>query len=394
MTVAHSFDVRPVRTARDWRAFHRVQDSIDRHDPAAVRLFHFQRRLQLDVVRNPFYEHAEREAFLAFRGGQAVGRICAIVDRLHQEHYGDSTGFFGFFAAPNDPSLAQVLLDAAADWLRTQGCSSIRGPVNPSMKSDFGVLVSGHEFPPYVMMGHTPAYYAQLLASAGFSVIRSFVAFALDERDDRKSYLQRWDEYEASCQRIRRRFPQIEIRQSNRQGLESDIRRINRLGDEVRSEGWGFVPFTPAELEHVVRQLKRILHPEYMYLATIGGRLVGYLLTMPDLNDALRRAYGPWDWLRLPQVLWWLRRTVRLRIFGLGVEASIRHTGLAGLLIKRLFDDHQERFRGWELGWVDSENVKSIRAIQRFIPVRPYKKYELYQRAIQPRASGGSSESA
>ncbi len=148
--------------------------------------------------------------------------------------------------------------------------------------------------------------------------------------------------------------------------------------------GWGFVPFTPAELDQAVAQLKRVLKPEMIYLATVGQRLVGYLLSMSDLNDALRMALGPWDWIRLPQVFWGLRRTRRIRIFGLGVDEAYRPSGLAGLMIKRLFDQHGERFRGWELGWIDSGNIKSIRATQRFIPVEEYKRYYLYQRSIEP----------
>jgi GNAT superfamily N-acetyltransferase len=168
----------------------------------------------------------------------------------------------------------------------------------------------------------------------------------------------------------------------DRARLDQDIRRINEMGDLVRSSGWGFVPFTPAELDHVVAQLKRILQPELNYIAEIHGEPVGYLMSMPDLNWALQRSFGRWDWVRLPQVLYWLRRARRLRIFGLGILPKYRHSGLAGLLIKRLFDDCGAKYRAWELSWIDSENVRSIRSVQGFIPIEVYKKYHLYQRRI------------
>jgi ribosomal protein S18 acetylase RimI-like enzyme len=169
---------------------------------------------------------------------------------------------------------------------------------------------------------------------------------------------------------------------SSKSDLEADIRRINVLGDQVRAEGWGFVPMTDAELAHAVRQLRPVLDPKCVILAERDGELIGYMMAMPDVNWALQRCRGRWDWLRLPQFLYWLPRCRRARIFGLGVAPKYRHAGIAGLLIKRLFDEGGERYRAWELSWIDTANIRSIRSVQSFLPVTPYKKYNLYQRPI------------
>ena len=383
MGSARQLAVSPVVSKLEWREFHAFKDRLYRDDPCYVRPLNFQRLAQLDDQRNPFYQHASRQAFLCRSDGRVVGRIAAIVDRLHQQHYNDKVGCFGFFECENDPAIARLLLAAAQQWLAERGCNAIRGPVNPSMKSDFGVLVEGNQYSPYIMMGHTPSYYHELLLGSGFEVVRSFLALAMQALDDRLSYRQNWDDYESLCQRIRDRYPQIKIRTGNENDLESDIRRINELGDEVRNTGWGFVPFTPEELDNMVVQLKRILKPDHAFLAEVDGRLVGYLMALPDLNWALQRSRGPWDWLRMPQLLYWLRRTKRFRVIGLGVMPEYRHSGLAGLLIKKVYDDlGSKKYDAWELSWVDSENIRSIRSIQGFVPVEPYKKYHLYQRPI------------
>ncbi len=382
MGESRQLEVRPVTTNRHWRDFHAIKDRIYRDDSCYVRTLNFQRLGQLDEKRNPFYGHAERAAFICWEGNRPMGRIVAIVDRLHQQHYDDRVGFFGFFECPEDPAIAQKLVLAAAQWLSAHGCDQIRGPVNPSMKSDFGVLVEGNQFSPYVMMAHTPRFYHELLLQCGFDVVRSFVALALHASDDRQAFRHKWDEYETLCQRIRDRYPEIKIRIARKSHIEEDIRRINELGDQIRSVGWGFVPFTPAELDHVVAQLKRILRPEMTFLAEIDNQIIGYVMAMPDLNWVLQKTIGRWDWLRMPQVPYLLSQSPRLRIFGLGVIPKYRHSGLAGLLIKRMYDDWGEKYRAWELSWVDTENIRSIRSIQGFIPVEIYKKYHLYQRPL------------
>lgn len=377
-----NLEVRGVDGKAQWREFFAIKDRLYRGDPNYVRPLTFQRLTQLGLRPNPFYEHAERRPWICWDGDRAVGRIVAIVDHLHQRHYADRVGFFGFFECVDDREVAQRLLDAAAQWLAERGCDVVRGPVNPSMKSDFGVLVEGNDYPPYFMMAHTPRRYHQLLLDCGLHIVRTFYAYALHSSDDRQAYLQRWRDYEARCQRIRDRFPRFTVRWLSSTHLDRDIRQINELGDQVRSTGWGFVPFTPSELNQAVKQLKRILRPEMNYVAEVDDRIIGYIMAMPDLNWALQKSFGRWDWIRMLQVPALLNRTDRCRIFGFGVAPKYRHSGLAGLLVKRLFDDWGEQYRAWELSWVDSENLRSVRSVQGFIPVEVYKEYHVYERPI------------
>jgi hypothetical protein len=382
MGVDRQLAVSPVVTPREWRSFFGLTDRIYRNDPAFVRPLNSRRNAALDFARNPFYQHAQAQAFLCREGDEVVGRIVAIVDRLHQEYYRDRLGCFGFYESIDDRAVAGRLLDAAQAWLAEQGCDAMRGPLNPSMKGDFGVLVEGNHCPPNVMMAHTPRYYHDLLLANRLEVIRTFHAYALHASDDRQAYARGWAEYESLCQRIRERFPHIKIRPARRGAISAEIHRINDLGDQVRRVGWGFVPFTPAELEYAVAQLQRVLNPDFVYLAEVGDRLIGYLMMLPDVNWALQRTIGKWDWIRLPQLLFWLPRIRRVRIFGVGVLPEYRHSGLAGLLIKRLYDDWGEKYRAWEFSWVDSKNFRSIRSIQGFVPLESYKTYHLYERTI------------
>ena len=386
MTAASVPEVRPVADRRALSAFLNLPRTLYRSDPAYVRPLRWMQRFQIDAERNPFYRHAERALWVAWRGGQPVGRIAAIVDRLYEARYRDGVGFFGFFETVDDVEVASSLLATAQAWLAERGCRALRGPVNPSMKGEFGVLVEGNAFPPFVMMAHSHAYLDRLIRGCGFHIARTFCAFFTSEDADWLPYRERWSDYDRLCQRVRQRHPEITIRQANRGALEHDIRRINELGDRVRSDSWGFVPFTPEEIEHSVKQLRRILRPEQVLIAEIGTRVIGYIMAMRDLNDALRRTRGPWDGLRMAQLPWQLARTRRVRIFGLGVDPEFRPAGVAGQLIHRLYAESGLDYPGWELSWVDTENLRSIRAIQRFIPLQAYKTYRLYEKPIADRA--------
>lgn len=367
-----------VENRRQRADFHRVRWDLYRRDPAAVLTLDRLEWQQLDPRRHPFYEHGRREVWVAYRGRQPVGRIAAIVDDLHQARYGDRTGFFGFFESPDDPEVARLLLARASDWLIEQGCDRIRGPVNPSMKSEFGVLTEGHQHPPYIMMGHSLPYYDRLLTECGLAIAKRFHAFLFDTVADREEALRRFSELDRFCERLNHRFPELTVRLGTSQTLEPMLREINRIGNVIRSRGWGFVPLTEAELAFNVAQLKRVIDPETVIGAYLGDRMVGYNVAIPNVNWALRRCRGRADWVRLPQLLYWLRRIPEIRCIAVGVDPEIRAKGIATLVTKAM-TDQWHKYRHWEFGWIAEDNLASMNTLERALPLRRYKTWQVYE---------------
>ena len=378
--MSHSIEIRTVETAADWKAFYRVKCDLYRDDPAAVIPLRKMEYALLDDQKHPFYQHAQRQAFLAVRDGRPIGRIVAIKDDMHNEHYSDRVGFFGFFESPHDDEVAGALLDAAKAWLLERGLNIMRGPVNPSMKSEFGVLVEGNEYPPFVMMGHTPRYYASLLEAYGLSVVRRFFAFILDSRKAVADGEVRLKKMRKVTDRITKRISNVRIEQATQANIEQVMREINVLGNEVRSEGWGFVPLTEAELDFMVSQVKRIVDPKTVFLAYINDELAAYNVAIPDINWAVRRAKGP-DWLRMPQLLFWISRIPRVRAIALGAAKKFRHTGIASLICREL-TEQMSMYDEWEFSWIIEENLLSMAAMNRCVPTTRYKIYHLYEAPI------------
>jgi GNAT superfamily N-acetyltransferase len=276
-----------------------------------------------------------------------------------------------------------LLLEAAQAWLADRGCGTVRGPVSPSMKGEFGVLVSGHQDPPYVMMAYTPAYYDTLLGGLGFQVAKTFYAFRYDS-DVLSRTQAHYDDVSRVCERIAQRHPELRVRTIDRRHLTREIHRVNQLANRVRIPVWGFVPLTDAELEHMANQLRRVLDPRLFVVAERDDELVGHMVAVPDPNWALWRTVGSADVVRIPQVLFWLRRTPRVRFFAMGAHEKYRHAGVTALLLKRVFDEAVSWVKEAELSWVVEDNVRSLRAIQRLMPAKQYKSYRLYDRSVEP----------
>ena len=373
-----NIQIERVETAKHWQAFHQLKIELYQGDPAAAVPLRSMEREKLDID-SAFFAHAEREAWIGFVNGRCVGRIVAIVDRLHNEHNDDTLGFFGFFECIDDVKIAKRLLDAASKWLREKGCSAIRGPMSPSMKGEMGVLIEGFEHSPTIMMSHSMPWYDALLQGCEMSVAKEFYAFRFISDDPQ--HADKFDKMEEFEAKVMERYPDLRFEQISRDKFAQSVHAVNTLGNEVRKVGWGFVPSTTAEIETMIKNLGPIIRHEAFQVAYYNDELVGYIIAIPDVNWALRRTFGKWDWLRKIQLLFWLRRIPKSRIIALGADVKFRNKGIAMLLIKRLVDRRQV-YREWEMSWVLEDNLRSLRAIGRAVNLDRYKTWRLYEKRL------------
>ena len=117
------------------------------------------------------------QMFLAHRGGEVRGRIAAILNQGHIAHYNDRRGFFGFFDCCDDQEAAHGLFDAVRRWFADQDIHRLRGPTNPSLNYELGLLIDGFDSPPTFMMTYNPPYYERLVESYGFRKTQDLYAF-------------------------------------------------------------------------------------------------------------------------------------------------------------------------------------------------------------------------
>jgi GNAT superfamily N-acetyltransferase len=361
-----------VMSAREREAFVELPYRLHRGDPCWAPMLRRDVRVLLDPTRNPFFEHAERELFLARSSGRVVGRIAAVHDRRHNETHGDRTGFFGFFECVDDPAVAEALLDAAAGWVRQRGRDLLRGPVNPSLNDEAGLLVSGFAAPSVLMMPHNPPYYAALVERAGFHKAKDLLAFQSTGTTLPERLMAATDivprRYGVSCRHIEmRRFA-------------SEIEEIKRLFNAGWERNWGHVPLTEREIEHLAGQLKPLVVPELVVFAESEGRAIGFAVALPDLNVALRANPSGRLFPGILKILWAARRISRLRVLLLGVLPEWRGKAVDALLYRRIWEEGRKKGYDWAAaGWILEDNHPMINGLTR-MGFEVYKTYRIYER--------------
>lgn len=330
----------------------------------------------LFLGRHPFCRHADIRAFLARKGGKAVGRVAAIYDRNFVAYHGRETGYFGYFEAVDDPEVVSALFEAAEGFLREKGVTEVIGPMNPSTNYECGLLIDGFSTPPYILMPHNPPYYLRLLESVGFEKAKDLYANILIGDGKTPERLQR------IAERARKRLPMVTIREANMKRLPEEIAKFVEIYHEAWANNWGFVPMSEEEVAYMAKQLRALIVPSLALFAEVEGEPAGFILALPNYNRVLKALGGrltPWGILK---ALWAKRKIKELRIPLFGVRPKFRLRGVDTLLYTEVFS------RGWEMGykeaelsWILEDNHLMQKAIEA-MGGRPYKIYRIFRKAI------------
>lgn len=369
--------VRPVSGSPELEVFIRLPWRIYRDDPHWVPPLAADVRAGLNA-RHPFHAHAETALFLAWRDGQPVGRIAAILNRAHNEFTGDRRGFFGLFECIEDQAVAEALLQTAEAWLRERGRDAVQGPVNLSTNEELaspGVLVQGHDRPPAVMMGHTPPYYAALLERAGYAKAKDLLCYWVDGRQGLP------DRFVRGMERARR-ASNLTIRSLDMKQFAAEVEAVQDIYNSAWERNWGFIPMTPAEIGYMAKHLKPVIYPQLCAIAMDGDEPIAFALALPDYNQALRHVNGRLLPLGIFKLLWYRRRIDAVRVITLGVKLEHRQKGVDGMLIAHILKEAQKlNMAQGECSWILEDNTAMRRGIER-AGGTVYKTYRVYEKPL------------
>jgi GNAT superfamily N-acetyltransferase len=357
------------------REFIELPYRLYRNEPHWVPPLRMAVKELLDKAKHPFYADAETQLFLARRDGRVVGRIAAIWNKAHNQFYGEQAGFFGFFDCENDVAVADALLSKAREWTRAKGAAFLRGPVNPSTNYECGVLVEGFDADPMVMMVYNPPYYDALLQKVG-----------LRKAKDLFGYLSNANRIEMKkIDRVADKVLKttgVTVRPINMKDFDAEVGRVWEVYGAATgawAENWGFVPMSRAEFAAMGKEMKMIVKPDLVQIGEINGRVVGFALALPDVNQALKPANGNLFPTGLLKILYYQRLIKSVRVLALGVVEEYRASGLAAAFYATLVRNARKLGYGdCEMSWILEDNVLMNRSLE-VMGAKRYKTYRIYE---------------
>lgn len=378
--------IRSVVSKRDRKTFVDLPFRLYRDDPHWVPPLKGEAYGLITPEKNGWFSHARAQLFLAEEDGRVVGRISAHIDTLAltmppEQGFGPGTGQWGLMEAERE-DVFRALLTRAEDWLREQGMTSALGPVSMSIWEEPGLLVDGYDHAPTVMMGHAKPEYRRWIEAAGYAPAKQLFTYELDITREFPPIVKR-------IIQSGEKNPRIRVREVDKSRFEEEAALILDILNDAWADNWGFVPLTPPEIRDVGVKLKPIVFNDLIRIAEVDGQAVAFMITLPDLNEAIRPLNGtllPFGWLKL---LRWLRaprvRTMRVPLMGVrkDLQASRLASQLAFMMIEYIRRASVKNYgasRG-EIGWILEDN-QGMRSIAETIDCRINKTYTIYRKAL------------
>jgi hypothetical protein len=373
-----SVTIRPVRTRGELKRFVKVPFEVHREHRQWVAPMIFERMEFLNRDKNPYFEHAQVEYFLAERDGRAVGRISAQIDERWDEFQGAGDAMFGFFESAEDVEAAAALLGAASEWARSKGRNRILGPMDFTTNDEVGILIEGFERRPMILEPWHPPYYRELIEAGGFTKAMDLLMWELQFGELKEG--ERFDPSIHAAAKKALEQEGIVIRNMRKRDMADEVRRFMDVYNEAWGDNWGFVPITDAEVNFQAKNLKQVLDENWAYMAERDGEVVGAALTLPDINQVMAKMNGrllPFGWARF---LLGKRKIDQCRVFALGVKHDYRHSGVAaGLYLKHLETAAiPGGIVGGEMGWILETNGPMNRAMEG-MGGKVVKRYRIYE---------------
>ncbi|WP_187263568.1 GNAT family N-acetyltransferase [Pontibacter beigongshangensis] len=368
----------PVETKQQLKAFIDFPHELYKNDPYYVPELYIAQRDLLTPGKHPFHEHSALQLFLAYENDRIVGRVAAILNNNHNAFNHTKDGFFGFFDCICDGEVADRLFQQVHQWLMDKGATTMIGPVNFSTNESCGLLIEGFDSSPMAMMPYNYRYYVQLLEQLGFQKKVDLLAYQfLAENFNDKPY--RLSEI------IRKRLAQkdITIRPINLKNYQEEAANLREIYNSAWDKNLGFVPMTPKEFDYLAKDLKLIVDPDFCLVAEHNGKMIGFSLAIPDINQIQKKiSKGRLFPTGIFKLLLLRKKINAVRILALGVVEGYRKLGIEAVFYGAAMQKYREKnMKMAEASWILEDNVLMNQGLLN-MAAKPYKRYRIYEMAL------------
>lgn len=369
--------IRPVKTRQDLELFLDVPAVVYANDPNWVPPLRSSIAKQL-APDNPFFQYGRLERFIAITPtNQPVGRIVAAVNDRLIEREGEKIGLFGYFECIEDFSVAQALLHTACQWLRDQGMTKVRGPIDLATHNNCLFLVDGFNSPPLIMMPYNPPYYPKFVEQDGWYKAKDAYAYEVTPS-------QLSEEFEKAYRIACKSGVTFRSIRTQGEGFKADCISLYHLFTKAFANNWSSTPRSQEEFIEEAKDLKTLVDPDIFPIAEYNGEMIGFFMALPDYNIALKHVNGRLNWLGILKFLWYRRQIDQGRVLAICALPEYRRKMVAPALVYLGMKGGTKKnkpYKRAELSWVFEDNFPS-RKVTEASGAKIYKTYRIYEKVL------------
>ncbi len=251
---------------------------------------------------NPAFDFCDAQSFMAFRNGEPVGAITAIINKAYNEKTGEKLMRFGFVNFIDDAEVVDELFEAVEKWGRERGMTSIVGPMGFSDMDHEGMLIEGFDELGTMATIYNYPYYPKHMERMGYAKDVDWVEYRMTVPDAVP------EKYARIADIVAKKYGLSVLKYTSRSKIKKEYgRAIFELVNEAYANLYGFVPLTERQIDFYIKAYIDVLRLEDVCLVVDSdGKLVALGISMPSMSRALQKAHGklfPFGWWHLLQAI-------------------------------------------------------------------------------------------
>ena len=291
----------------------------------------------MNKEKNPVFNNAEAEFFIALKNNKIVGRIAAIINWIEIEEQKKSKVRFGWYDVIDDLEVSKKLIDEVIKFGKKRNLSFIEGPVGFSNMDKAGLLTHGFEELNTMITWYHNSYQKDHLEKIGMKKQAEWVEYKIQIFSEKEAP----EKVKKFSNLIMKRY---HLRPLNFKKTKEILPYIDEMFDllnKTYNNLQTFVPIQKYQIDHYKERYLRYIHPDFIKsVVDKNGKLIAFAITMPSFSRALKKMNGklfPFGFLR---ILMAQKFNSRASLYLIGVHPDYQNKGVTAIL----FNDLQTMF--------------------------------------------------
>ncbi|MDE5760641.1 MAG: N-acetyltransferase, partial [Bacteroides sp.] len=333
--------IKKVTTRRELERFIRFNYRLYKDNPYSVPDLFDDMLNTFNKKKNAAFEFCEADYFLAYRDGQIVGRVAAIINHKANQTWGKKEVRFGWIDFIDDAEVSDALMHAVEAWGKERGMTHIQGPLGFTDFDAEGMLVEGFDQLSTMATIYNYPYYPQHLERMGFEKDADWVEYKIYIPDAIP------DKHKRISDLIQRKYNlKIKKYTSSSKIAKEYGQAIFELMNEAYRPLYGYSALSQQQIEQYIKMFLPIVDLRMVTLITdADDRLIAVGISMPSLSEALQKSHGrllPFGWYHLGKTLFLKRYPKMLDLLLVAVKPEYQNKGVNALLFSDLIPVYQQ----------------------------------------------------
>ncbi len=333
----------------------------------------------LNADHNPAFDFCDAQPFMAYKDGKPAGTIMAIINHTYNKRSGALDLRFSNFETIDDPEVVDALFQAATDWGKARGMTSIVGPMGFTDMDHEGMLIEGFHELGTIATIYNHDYYPRHMERLGFQKDTDWIEFKMTVPDRVP------EKYLRIADIVSKKYNLRVLKYTSRKKIKADYGQavfqvINAAYDGL----YGYCPLTPKQIDYYVDEYLSIIRLDHIsIIVDENDELVGVGISMPSFSRALQKGRGkifPGGWWHLLKAFRGKVDTVDLML--VAVKPEYQSKGVNALLFADLLPMYISNGYKWAETNLELEDNHNVQAQWQYFERRQHRRRRAWRKPL------------